>query len=224
MFRRMLVFFTALLWVGCTSPDGWLSRPDGDDNAAIGLRIRQLPVDWRLRAAQETANNNATKKLRGNKTFVIGTLKCQSGDHKDVEGKEVLDCLLDREDTTTFRTYESCIEDILVAFEDELHAGTSSNISANCKWVFAPGWAVDEVPDNWDPDKVTDEDIVRAMLESAVMPAWYAAARAAGVLDGAAWALSLCALSEGEGDSLSCPGSPLYPPGQTPAPPSGDSR
>jgi hypothetical protein len=117
-------------------------------------------------------------------------------------------------DSGSSSTYPKIVDDAIEraqerAEEKKLESGKATQ----CKYIWAPGFAPDEMPTTaMDP---SDEDIEKELLRApqADLPASIAAAIAA-LLGGGAPVPILCPLDEG----APCPTDPRYAPGQTPQP------
>lgn len=201
--------------VGC-------SVPDGDDLDSFAGQIGTLSpmASFEARRAEARARAIADLEEMG-PDDVLGDADCRdgmAGVRQPILVRDVLECLRANEE----RTIYSCIDDLVDAAKQKYTSDGPLLVPSRCEYQ----WRGDVSPSpKWDMSEITDEDLARSAIGSEdEPPAWMIAAGIIGV--GAAGAFfiilpeflpALCLLAKDD-SHWSCPGSPEYPPGETPEP------
>lgn len=198
------------------------SVPDGDDLDSFAGQIGTLSPMASFEARRAEARARAIADLeKMDPDDVIGDADCRdgmAGVRQPILVKEVLDCLR----TNETRTIYSCIDDIVDSVHQKVTAEGPLLVPTRCEYQ----WRGDVAPNpKWDMSEITDQDLARSAIASEdEPPAWMIAAGIIGV--GAAGAFFIlmpeflpviCLLAKDD-SHWSCPGSPEYPPGETPEP------
>lgn len=198
------------------------SVPDGDDLDSFAGQIGTLSPMASFEARRAEARARAIADLeKMEPDGVIGDADCRdgmAGVRQPILVKDVLQCLRANET----RTIYSCIDDLVDAVKQKYTAQGTLLMANRCEYQ----WRGDVAPNpKWDMSEITDDDLAMSALESEdEPPAWMIAAGIIGVgATGAFFILmpeflpALCLLAKDD-SHWSCPGSPEYPPGETPQP------
>jgi len=231
------------MWIIAVLVSSGCSVPDDPSWRDVNVGIRTLPPLTLLNAKRWAANRNAANFLarisRKTKAF---TVRCEqdvfepAGDQDaisyDIFVDDLMSCL---DGSIADVSLAECATRLFKDRGDSFRLNTG--LTPDCWIVWAPwiygmlevGGQGDKVAtkvDEWDPDKVTVDDVERDLVESPVLPRWVPFAVIGGVVvvggllsGGAAWLPALCTLQAGSGPA--CPSSPAYPFGGTPQPKDG---
>lgn len=200
MWRWLLVMFAIGLF-GC----GTLTQPDDGDWSKMLQRVRDLPEELKVQARSWVANRRARKMFCEDtpKDTRVGTIECvdkQSGASQsyDVHSDEICECLGGWEVKSRL-DYSACwATSVLDRFGQFWHTAGRPPLDPECQEFPFPIWAPQ--PD-WDPDHVSDDEILRELLPLKAPPVWLP------VGEIAEWLPLLCALSATWCDGVSSSGS-----------------
>lgn len=198
------------------------SVPDGDDLDSFAGQIGTLSPMASFEARRAEARSRAISDLESmDPDDILGDADCRDmhgGVRHPIPVREVLECLKANEINTIYPCIDSLVDRIANKYI------TQGTINPGSRCGFSWRGKVDPNP-KWDMSEITDDDLARSAIDSDdEPPAWMIAAGIIGV--GAAGAFfilmpeflpALCLLAKDD-SHWSCPGSPEYPPGETPEP------
>jgi len=175
--RRMTTILPVVSMLGIAG----CTTVDPDDKNELLRRIGALPPPAALTLRQVTAHHYSEIMLnKRDLSKKIGGTVCRRFDPKtgawggwvpqvDVTIADVLKCVAQNTEW-----YGRCADlMVLAATLQSTQAFESAGIPSGdyqCRYAWDQGWAPDEAPSNTDPDRVTPEDIIDAMVSSPVPP------------------------------------------------------
>lgn len=237
--RRLTALLMALV-MALPACDG-LTRPDEDDMNSYMNAIAPLPEPMIEMLKRFGANRFAAGWLASQgEDSQVAEFKCYDADQEYpadlgspatriiIHARDVIACL----NLHKTHVYIECVDHVMRRLAKDWtgadHMDERGRPWCHDELEYSVFFKPDADP-NLDPSDIDYEEIMRALLRSAEPPPFLGPAEL-GALGVTAeqlipFLVRLCALGEGgPAGAWSCPGSPLYPPGQTPQPqpPSGD--